>query len=103
MLMRSSVYVEGSADVALGRRASARLVLGDSPYVAPLHTLGIAADPVFTAFLSRTRGLLDDHLECWFVTTEQPGAVFGEPLESVSGLGLSTTWLEPPAAAPDHS
>jgi hypothetical protein len=47
--------------------------------------------------------VLDDHLECWFVTTEEPGRVFGEPLESVVGLGSSTAWLGPPTAVPGRS
>ncbi len=96
LLMRSSIYFTGAADVALGRRAGARLVLGDAPGVAPLHTLGVAPTPVFTAFLPSTRGVLDDHFESWFVTTDHPGPSAGEPLTSVVGLGLSQDWLAPP-------
>ena len=103
MLVRSSVYVEGTADVAFGRRAGARLVLGDSPYVAPLHSLGIAERPLFTVFLRSTRAVLDDHVESWFVTGEEAGRTYGEPLESVVGLGLSTAWLDPPTVVPGRS
>ena len=73
MVMRSSIYFRGAADVAVGTRAKARLYLGDSPHVAPLHGLGIEPDPVFTAFLPSTRGVLDDHFECWFLTSAAAG------------------------------
>ena len=56
MVMRSSIYFQGAADVAFGRRARARLDLGDAPQVAPLRDLDIDPDPVFTAFLPTTRG-----------------------------------------------
>ncbi|MGP3968201.1 acetoacetate decarboxylase family protein [Streptomyces sp. 6N223] len=96
MLMRSTVYFEGTADVAFGGRAKARLTVGDAPRAAPLHDLDIAADPLFTCFLPSTTGVLDDHFECWFLTSEEPGRSHGEPLESVVGLGLSEEWPAPP-------
>jgi hypothetical protein len=97
MLMKSFIYFDGAADIALGYRASARLYLGNAPGIAALHELDIGDRPVFTAFLPTTRGVLDDHFECWFMTSEQPGQTFGEPLESVVGLGLSEEWLKPPS------
>jgi hypothetical protein len=96
MLMKSSIYLDGAADIALGRRARARLVLGDAPGAAALHGLGIAEQPLFTCFLPSTRGILDDHFECWFLTAEEAGRTFGEPLQSVVGLGLSEEWPAPP-------
>ena len=98
MVMRSSIYFQGAADVAVGRRARARLDLGDAPQVAPLRDLDIDPDPVFTAFLPTTRGVLDDHFECWFLTSDAPMAEQGEGLESVIDLGLSEEWLDPPKA-----
>jgi len=98
MVMRSSIYFQGAADVAVGRRARARLDLGDAPQVAPLRDLDIDPDPVFTAFLPTTRGVLDDHFECWFLTSDGPMAEQGEGLESVIDLGLSEEWLDPPKA-----
>lgn len=97
MLMKSFIYFEGTADVALGRHASARLYLGDAPGVAGLHGLDIGERPIFTAFLPSTHGVLDDHFECWFLSSDQPGQSYGEPLESVVGLGLSEDWLKPPS------
>lgn len=96
MLMKSTVYFESAADIALGRRARARLVLGDAPGIAVLHDLDIADRPLFTCFMPSTRGILDDHFESWFLTSDQPGVTFGEPLESVADLGLSQDWPTPP-------
>jgi len=96
MVMKSFIYFQGAADVALGRRARARLTIGDAPQVAALRDIGMQADPVFTAFLPSTRGVLDDHFECWFVTSESGDHPTGEGLDSVVGLGLSEEWLDPP-------
>jgi hypothetical protein len=98
MLVKSSVYFRGAVDVAVGRRAHARLVLGDTPRMQPLKELDIAPEPIFTAFLPSTRGVLDDHFESWFVTSEAPVGQAPEGLESVVGLGLSQDWLPAPAA-----
>lgn len=102
MLMKSFIYFEGEADVALGSRAKARLVLGDAPQVKALTELGIEDRPVFTAFLPRTAGVLDDHFEAWFLTSDDPSSGGGEPLESVVGLTTSEAWLDPPRLDPDH-
>jgi len=99
MVMRSHVYFQGAADIALGRRARATLRLGDAPQVAALRELDIAPDPVFTAFLPSTRGVLDDHLECWFLTSADEPRAPGDGLESVVELGRSEVWLDPPKAA----
>lgn len=96
MLMKSSIYFEGKADVALGKKAKARLVLGDAPRVQGLKGLGIEEQPLFTAFLADTHGVLDDHYESWFLTSDDPSQGGGEPLESVVGLTTSEAWLEPP-------
>ncbi|MFI9159463.1 acetoacetate decarboxylase family protein [Kitasatospora aureofaciens] len=96
MLMKSSIYFEGEADIAFGKRARARLLLGDAPQVAALHHLGITPNPLFTIYLPSTRGVLDDHFECWFLTSEAPGQSYGEPMKSVVDLGLSQQWLDPP-------
>jgi hypothetical protein len=96
MVMRSSIYFRGAADVAFGRRARARLTLGDAPQVAALRDLDIAPAPVFTAFFPDTNGVLDDHFECWFLTDDEPFEAPAEGLESVVGLGRSEAWLDPP-------
>ncbi|MFD3939922.1 hypothetical protein ACFWSP_33695 [Streptomyces sp. NPDC058618] len=70
--------------------------MGDAPQVAELHGLGIADDPLFAVYLPSAQGVLDDHFECWFLTSEEPGRTYGDPLDSVVGLGLSQDWPEPP-------
>lgn len=96
MLMKSSIYFEGKADVALGKKAKARLVLGDAPQVKGLKELNIEEKPIFTAFLADTHGVLDDHFEAWFLTSSDPSSGGGEPLTSVVGLTTSEEWLAPP-------
>jgi hypothetical protein len=96
LLMKSTVYLDSTADIAVGRRARARLVLGDAPGIAALHDLDITDRPLFTCFLPTTRGVLDDHFESWFLTGDTPGRTYGEPLESVVDLTLSQDWPAPP-------
>jgi len=96
MVMKSFIYFQGAADIALGKRAKARLYLGDAPQVAALHDLGIEQDAVFTAFLPSTRGVLDDHFECWFMTSSDGRHETGEGLDSVVNLGRSEEWLDAP-------
>lgn len=96
LLMKSYVYVSGAADVAIGRRATARLELGDAPRIAPLKRLGIESEPLFTAFLPTFQGVLDDHAESWFLTSPVPVQRMPEGLESVVDLTTSQEWLSPP-------
>lgn len=98
MLIKSSIAFASPVQVALGRRASARLFIGDSPRVALLRTLDIAVRPLLVAYLQDSHGLLDDHAESWFVTSTLPISERPEGLESVVGLGLSQEWLDPPKA-----
>jgi hypothetical protein len=96
MLMKSYVYFTGEADVAMGRRASARLDLGSALRTAPLRALDPDPDPLFTAFLPSFQGVLDDHAETWFLTSPVPVQRQPEGLESVVDLTRSEEWLAPP-------
>lgn len=100
MLWKSDIYFEATGDIALGKEAKARLILGDAPGVAPLKTLQIEPKPVFTAWLPEAHGVLDDHYEAWFLTatTEAEAAALrgGDMMDSVVGLGQSQEWLAPP-------
>ena len=96
MLMKSDVYFRGRAELGLGRRASARIELGDHPRVASLAPLVTGERPVFTLFIPEARGVLDDYLECWFVPYEEPPTERPEGFESVMNLGLGQEWLPPP-------
>ncbi|MET9023266.1 acetoacetate decarboxylase family protein [Actinopolymorpha sp. NPDC004070] len=98
MLMRSTIYFAGDAFVAVAPRATGRLVLGDAPVIRPLHDLGIGEFPLFTAFLPAVSGVLDDHVESWFLTSKHRVRERPEGLESVVDLGLSEEWPPAPVA-----
>ena len=96
--MKSDVYFHGKAEVALGRRARAKLEIGEHRRLQPLKRLGIAARPIFTIFIPEAHGVLDDHAESWFLTFERPPDGRPEGMESVVDLGLGEDWLPPPRA-----
>ena len=99
MLVKSRVYVRGKAGLKLPLTRSARLVIGDHPRMAPLKGLGVSERPLLTAWLPETSGVLDDHLESWFLHYDRPPAEVPEGLESVVGLGQSKEWLPEPDPA----
>ena len=96
LLMKSYVYMRGKAAFALGPAAAGRLELGDDPLARRLAELEIGAKPLFTAFFPSSTGVLDDHFESWFVSSEHPPESEPEGFESVIGLGLGQDWPEPP-------
>lgn len=97
MLMKSYVYFGGKLGFSLFKKEAARLTLGDHPRSGILKELEISPNPLFTAFFPETKGVLDDHFECWFLTYDQPPQVPPEGLESIVDLGFSQEWLEPPS------
>jgi hypothetical protein len=98
MLMKSDIHFRGRAGFSLFRKGSARLTLGDHPRAETLRRLKIGPDPLFSAFLPETQGVLDDHVEAWFLTHDEPPTAEPEGFESVIGLGLSEEWLPPPGS-----
>lgn len=97
MLMKSYIYFKGKLGFRLGRRARASLTLGDHPRVQPLKDLGVSPRPLFTGFFPQTSGVLDDHLEAWFIRQPtMPADTYPEGLESVFHLGQSQTPMPPP-------
>ncbi|HEV7807097.1 MAG TPA: acetoacetate decarboxylase family protein [Solirubrobacteraceae bacterium] len=100
MLMKSNVHFRGRIGINLPFTRSGRVIVGDHPHVAPLKALDIAAKPLFTAFLANMVGTLDDHVESWFLSYEQPPTADPEGLESVVGLGRSEDWLTSPTDVP---
>lgn len=98
MLMASYIYFNSRAGLRLGKKATARLYIGDSPRTRFLRELNIRPKPLFTLFIPQANGILDDHFQCWFVTYPQkPDHVTPEGFESVISLGLSQAWLPPPS------
>lgn len=102
MLMRSDIFLDNKAGFNLFSHAKARFVIGDHPRLQALKQLDIQ-DCMATVYLPSIHGILDDHIESWFLTNEQLPEVAPEGLESVVGLSLSEQWLAPPKAeVPDE-
>jgi len=100
MLMKSRIWFSDRAEVAAGRSAHGRLLVGDHPRMDPLRTLGISDSPVFVACLPHSQGVLDDHCEGWFLTdgARPDPAAAPEGLESVVDLPADQGWLSAPEA-----
>ena len=99
MLMKSYIYFRGKMMLNLFSKAKARLLLGDHPRIAPLKTLNIRPDPIFTAYFPASNGVLDDYFESWFLTYDAMPQQAPEGFESVIDLDLNEDWLEPPDRA----
>jgi hypothetical protein len=96
MLMKSYVYIDAHIGINLPLLRTARLQVGDHPRVAPLKRLGIGDRPLLSAYFPETRGILDDHVESWFLSYPSPPDVAPEGMESVVDLGQGQGWLAPP-------
>jgi len=96
MLMKSFIYFNARAGAHLPFTRSARLMIGNHPRVAPLRALDISDRPLFSAYLPETQGILDDHVESWFLSYDEPPATPPEGMESVVNLDHGQTWLAPP-------
>jgi hypothetical protein len=98
MLMKSTVYFRGRAQVGFGRGARGRFEVGGHPRLQALKALGPFEKPIFTAFFPEAHGVLDDHYEGWFLGFEQRPHQQPEGMESVVNLGLGEEWPPPPSA-----
>lgn len=102
MLMASYIYFKGKAGFQLFKKAKARIYIGDHPRMAPLKSLEIDPNPLFTMFISKANGTLDDHVDSWFLTFDDAPTTMPEGLESVVNLGLDEEWLQPPSITDYH-
>ena len=100
MLMKSNVHFDGKAGLHMGKRAKARLIIGNHPRMQALKSLDILPDPIVTAFIPEAVGVLDDHIESWFLHYKEQPANAPQGLESVIDLSRSEEWLDPPQAPP---
>ena len=98
LLAKSYVHVRGRMGLSL-RRREARLLIGDHPRMRPLKTLDIDPRPVVTGFIPATAGVLDDHAETWFLTSDSPPGAPQLGLRDVVDVGTSQQWLAPPDRA----
>jgi Acetoacetate decarboxylase (ADC) len=99
MLFKSNIYFSGKIGMTLAKKGAARLTLGDQPSMRTLKDLSIGTDPIFTAYFPETRGVLDDHFECWFLSDATKQTVQPAGMETVVNLGLNEDWLESPRPA----
>ncbi len=97
MLWKSTIYFHGNIGGGVLRGGAADLLIGDSPRTSGLRELDISRGPLFTAFFPASAGILDDHLEGWFLSFGEPPTTEPEGLKSVVDLGLSQAWLPPPS------
>ena len=72
MLNKSYIHFRGKAGLNVPMMRNARLMIGDHPRMSPLKRLQIRERPLFAGFLPRTEGILDDHMESWFLTFREP-------------------------------
>ena len=98
MLMKSSIFFQGKMGFRLWRKGSARLTLGPHPRADALRRLEIGERPLFTGYFPESSGVLDDHLESWFLSYAEPPTHASEGMQSVVDLGLGETWLPPPGS-----
>ena len=96
MLMKSYIYFRGKMGFTFRKKGAAELTIGDHARLAPLKSLNIRPDPLFTAWLPESNGVLDDYFESWFLSYADPVDTPPEGLESVADLGLGEDWLPPP-------
>lgn len=99
MMMRSRIFFQSKCGFSLFKKGSATITLGDHPRVQPLKDLEIDPNPVMTAFLPNTTGILDDGCESWFILHDEMPETPPEGMESVVDLGLGEEWLAPPDPA----
>ena len=103
MLNRSLVYFKASMVPNLPCSGSAKLHIGDQDEMARFRDLSISDRCLFSAYLPRLTGVLDDHCESWFLSYASPPTSAPEGLESVVNLGLSQEWPPPPTDVPSRA
>lgn len=96
MLTKSYIYLRGRMGVGLGGHEQAHLLLGDHPRIDPIKDLDVNPKPLFTGFMPTMAGVLDDHVETWYLTSDSPPGPPREGMKDVVDLGLSQEWLPPP-------
>ena len=97
MLMKSDILLDTQFGISLGKSAKARFVIGDHPRLQALKSLEIG-EAIAAVYLPSISGVLDDHIEGWFLDLDELPKKAPEGFESVHKLGLSEDWLAPPSA-----
>lgn len=95
LLTKSYISMRGAVGIGLGG-SGATLLVGDHPRAEALKPLDIDPKPLFTGFVPRMSGVLDDHVETWYLTADEPPGPPKEGMRDVVDLGLGEEWLPPP-------
>jgi hypothetical protein len=95
MLCKSDTHLQCKIGVRPGGRR-ARLLVGDHPRMEPIKRLHINPRALFTGYAPTIDGVLDDHVETWYLTSDTPPPAPPPTLRDVAELTLSQEWLEPP-------
>jgi hypothetical protein len=96
MLTKSYVHMKGKMGFTVGGGGATKLLVGDHPRMDPIRRLDIDPQPLFTGFAPRINGVLDDHIETWFLTSDEPPGLAAEGIRDIVDLGLDQEWLAPP-------
>jgi hypothetical protein len=98
MMTKSYVYMKGKMGFTVGGggAGATRLLVGDHPRMDPIRRLDIDPAPLFTGYAPRIDGVLDDHIETWFLTADEPPGPPAEGMRDVVDLTLDEEWLAPP-------
>jgi hypothetical protein len=62
----------------------------------PIKALDVSPAPLLWGFMPEVDGVLDDHVETWYLTGDTPPGPAAVGIRDVVNLGLSETWLDPP-------
>ncbi len=98
LLTKSRMSGRGMAGFGMGGRG-ARLLLGDHPRAAPLKAMDINPAALFSGYTPGFKGVLNDHIETWFLTSPAPMEPPETGMRDVIDLPLSQDWLPPPDRA----
>src|SRR3989442_2395170 len=99
MLMKSQIYFKSKLGFSLLKRGSARLTFGNHPRAQALKDLRIGRNPLFTGFFPAVTGILDDHVDSWFLSYENPPQEAPDGIESIVDLSLSQERVTAPPAS----
>jgi hypothetical protein len=95
LLTKSYIDMRGRVGMSLSGEG-VRLLVGDHPRMDPIKKLDISPAPLIWGFMPEVDGVLDDHIETWYLTGDTPPGPAPVGTRDVVNLGLSQTWLDPP-------
>lgn len=95
LLTLSRFSGRGKAGLKSGKKGG-RLILGDHPRADCLKALDINPTPIMTGHVPHFAGVLDDHIDSWYLTSDTPPDIATDTMHDVIDLTTSEAWLTPP-------